>query len=249
KVDSTVLINGEIIQADYFISAIHPSITLEMTDTKLLRKSYRTRINEIEETMSVFSIYISLKPGRFEYLNYNYYHFNNSTVWSVPNYNPKKWPQEFLFLTLPSSNSKKYAETATAMTYMDYEEVRKWEKSGIGKRGNDYEEFKKQKAEILISQIDNQFPGFRSSINNYYTSTPLSMQAYTGTKHGSMYGILHDANEPLKTRVSPKTKIPNLFLSGQNVNIHGVLGVTVSAVLTCTELLGMENLLKKINDA
>jgi all-trans-retinol 13,14-reductase len=64
-----------------------------------------------------------------------------------------------------------------------------------------------------------------------------------------MYGILHDSKEPLKTRISPKTKIPNLLLSGQNINIHGVLGVTVGSVLTCTELLGMENLLKKINDA
>ncbi len=249
KVESVILENGEQIEADHFISAIHPSLTLEMTDTKLLRKSYRNRISEIEETMSVFAIYVSFKPKSFGYLNYNYYHFNENTVWSVPNYDPTKWPQEFLFLTLPTGNSTKYAETATAMTYMSYDEVKEWEESGIGKRGADYEEFKKYKAEKLIQQIDRQFPGFKSSILNYYTSTPLSMKAYTGTRNGSMYGILHDANEPLKTRISPKTKIPNLLLSGQNVNIHGVLGVTVGSVLTCTELLGMEYLMKEINNA
>lgn len=249
KIGSVILNSGEKIEADYFISAIHPSLTLAMTDSKILRKSYRSRINDLEETISVFSIYFDLKPNGFPYLNYNYYHFNENNVWSIPNYDPKKWPQEYLFLTLPTNNSTKFAETATAMTYMHYDEVKSWEKSGIGNRGNDYEEFKKQKAEKLINQIDKQYPGFKASINSYYTSTPLSLKAYTGTRNGSMYGIMHNCNHPLKTRISTKTKIPNLFLSGQNVNIHGALGVTVGSVLTCTEILGMKYLLKKINNA
>ncbi len=249
KIESAELKNGELIEANSFISAIHPTLTLAMTDSKLLRRPYRTRINEIEETISVFAIYISFKPESFPYLNYNYYHFNEDSVWSIPNYNPKKWPQEYLFLTLPSSKSKKYAQTATAMTYMKYDEVGHWRNSSIGNRGDDYESFKKYKAELLIDQIGKQYPGFKSSISNYYTSTPLSMEAYTGTRNGSIYGILHDSNEPLKSRIAPKTKIPNLFLSGQNINIHGVLGVTVSAVLTCTELVGMKYLLDKIQNA
>jgi all-trans-retinol 13,14-reductase len=150
---------------------------------------------------------------------------------------------------LPNSKSKIFAETATAMTYMQYDEVRQWEKSTIGNRGNEYEEFKKYKAEKLIDNIEKQFPGFKDSIESYYTSTPLSMKAYTGTKNGSMYGILHNSNDPLKTKISPRTKIPNLLLSGQNVNFHGVLGVTVASVFTCTEMLGMEYLLEKINNA
>jgi all-trans-retinol 13,14-reductase len=249
KIESAILTNGEVIEADNYISAIHPSLTLAMTDSKLLRKSYRSRINDLEETMSVFATYFSFKPNSFKYLNYNYYHFNENNVWSVPNYNHDKWPQEFLFLTLPNSKSKIFAETATAMTYMQYDEVRQWEKSTIGNRGNEYEEFKKYKAEKLIDNIEKQFPGFKDSIESYYTSTPLSMKAYTGTKNGSMYGILHNSNDPLKTKISPRTKIPNLLLSGQNVNFHGVLGVTVASVFTCTEMLGMEYLLEKINNA
>lgn len=249
KVSSAVTKNGDVIEADYFISAVHPSITLAMTDTPMLRKSYRTRIEEIEETISVFAIYFSFKPESFKYLNYNYYHFHEDSVWSIPNYDPDKWPQEFLFLTLPTGKSEKYAETATAMTYMKYEEVEKWANSGIGDRGEDYEQFKKHKAELLINSIEMQYPGFKSSIQSYYTSTPLSMVAYTGTRRGSIYGIQHDSNEALKTRIAPRTKIPNLLLSGQNVNIHGMLGVTIGSVLTCTEILGMEYLLEKIRNA
>jgi all-trans-retinol 13,14-reductase len=53
----------------------------------------------------------------------------------------------------------------------------------------------------------------------------------------------------LKSFISPRTKIPNLLLTGQNLNLHGVLGVTVSAVLTCSQILGMEYMLEKIHDA
>ena len=64
-----------------------------------------------------------------------------------------------------------------------------------------------------------------------------------------MYGIFHDCNDPLRTRVSSKTKIPNLLLTGQNTNLHGALGVTVGSVMTCSEILGMEYLIQKMNHA
>jgi len=249
EIESAVLSNGEVIEGKYFISAIHPYLTLKMIDPSELRNSYRTRINELEETISVFAIYASFKPDSFKYMNYNYYHFNEDTVWTIPNYNPSAWTQEYLFLTLPTSTSCEYAETATAMTYMKFDEVKKWEKSNIEKRGSDYEAFKNEKAEKFIADIDKQLPGFKESIQHYFASTPLSMKDYTGTRNGSIYGILHDSNQALKTRVSAKTKIPNLLLTGQNTNLHGVLGVTVSAVISASHLIGMDYLIKKVNHA
>jgi len=48
--------------------------------------------------------------------------------------------------------------------------------------------------------------------------------------------------------VAPKTKIPNFYFTGQNIDLHGVLGTTISAVLICSEILGLDYLLKKIVD-
>ena len=64
-----------------------------------------------------------------------------------------------------------------------------------------------------------------------------------------MYGIVHDCNHFLKTTILAKTKIPNLLFSGQNINLHGALGVTVSSVMTCSEILGMDYLIQKMNHA
>ncbi len=41
-------------------------------------------------------------------------------------------------------------------------------------------------------------------------------------------------------------KIPNLFFTGQNINAHGMLGVAVGSIITCSELLGAENLIGQL---
>ena len=62
-----------------------------------------------------------------------------------------------------------------------------------------------------------------------------------------MYGYEKDSNNPMKTFIPSKTKLDNLYLTGQSINMHGVLGVTIGAVVTCSEILGREYLVNKIN--
>ncbi len=116
-------------------------------------------------------------------------------------------------------------------------------------RGEDYEAFKTQKAEKLIGLVNEKFPGFRDAIKTYYTATPLSYRDYIGNSDGSMYGIVKDHNNPLKTFISPRTKLPNLYLTGQNLNLHGILGAAMSGVVTCVAFLGNENIVEKIRNA
>jgi all-trans-retinol 13,14-reductase len=43
-----------------------------------------------------------------------------------------------------------------------------------------------------------------------------------------------------------RTKINNLLLTGQNINLHGILGVPLTAIATCGELMRIEELLEKM---
>jgi all-trans-retinol 13,14-reductase len=136
---------------------------------------------------------------------------------------------------------------------MDIKEVEQWAGTkhttlDDTSRGSGYEAFKKQKAEKLLQYVFEKFPAMKNAIAAYYVSTPLTLRDYMGTDDGSMYGIIKDYNDPVKTLVSPKTKISNLLLTGQNIDIHGVLGVTVSAFLTCSMILGRDYLVRKIRE-
>jgi hypothetical protein len=66
------------------------------------------------------------------------------------------------------------------------------------------------------------------------------------TSRGSMYGYVKDVNRPMQSFLSPKTKIKNLLFTGQSLNMHGILGVTIGAVVTCSEILGKDYLLNKV---
>lgn len=129
---------------------------------------------------------------------------------------------------------------------MNISDVSQWADTAVGRRGAGYEAFKRVKAERLIDVAEKDFPGFRDSIAGYYTSTPLTYRDYTGTQDGSMYGILKDVGLGAACRVPQRTKVPNLLLTGQNINSHGILGVLVGSIVTCSELLTAETIYQQI---
>jgi len=107
----------------------------------------------------------------------------------------------------------------------------------VGRRGSDYDDFKRRKAERLIEVVSRQCPELRDGIAHYYTSTPLTYLDYTGTEGGSMYGVAKDIRLGEACRVPHRTRVPNVLQTGQNINSHGMLGVLVGTIVTCGELL------------
>ena len=57
------------------------------------------------------------------------------------------------------------------------------------------------------------------------------------------------SNSPVSYTHLDVYKRQNLFLTGQNLNVHGALGVTLTAMLTCSEFVGQEYLAKKVGNA
>ena len=104
-------------------------------------------------------------------------------------------------------------------------------------------------ARQLLEFIKSHGIDFTDHIETMYTTTPLSYRDFTGTCDGSAYGIIKDYKCPQIGFVSTRTKLGNLFLTGQNLNVHGALGVTLTSIITCGELLGHECLAKRIGHA
>ena len=69
-----------------------------------------------------------------------------------------------------------------------------------------------------------------------FTSTPLTWRDYTLTPLGTAFGLRKDSRQPLLTILSPRTPIPNLLLTGQNLMLHGLEGVTMTALQTCAKV-------------
>ena len=245
--------NAETYFGDIFISNIEPKTTLKMIGADKFRKSYYSRIQSLEALPSAFSLYLVFKPETFPYFNNNYYHYRDSSrIWNANEYTDASWPEAYMISMNISATDQVWAESLTAITYLKFEEFAQWEAtsntvSEKGDRGTLYEKYKAEKAETFLVEIEKKFPGIRDCIQSVHSSTPLSYRDYIGGHNGNLYGYVKDSNNPMKTFISPKTKLENLFLTGQSINMHGVLGVTIGAVVTCSEILGKDYLINKIN--
>lgn len=248
------LSDGKKLSAKYFVSNLHPAKTIELTQTTLFKQAYKTRIQNLKDTISCFIVNIVLKPGTFKYHSHNYYYHKEGYLWNQADYTEDNWPLGYALFITPSSKHKEYANGLTLFTYMRYEDVLEWKDTfntdtHEQSRGGSYEIFKQKKAEKLIDLACEKFPSIKNCIQSYYTSTPLSFRDYIGTDNGSLYGIAKDYKEPLKTFISPRTKLPNLYLTGQNLNLHGILGAGISGIVTATALTGNNEIIKKIKHA
>ena len=254
KVSSVQMADGSHIYGKNFISNMHPVRTLQMTETDIIKQAYKNRIKNLENSIGGFVINIVLKKNSVKYLKHNYYYHQNGHTWDLIDHTEQNWPLCYAIFFSASSKSEEYAESMTILSYMRYGEVKQWEStfntvSSEEDRGEAYDAFKKRKAEKLISLVEERFPGLSDCIKSYYTATPLSYRDYIGNDDGSMYGIVKDYRNPLKTFISPRTKLPNLFLTGQNLNLHGILGATMSGLVTCIAFTGSESIIEKVRNA
>ena len=231
-----------------FISNIHPVSTIELLPPDSLRKVYVDRIKSLENSSGMFTLYIVLKPNTFPYLNYNYTCGLTHEMWISRGPNDA-WPHSYWFETPASSLSRDFARAVTILSPIGIDMFRKWTDTETDKRGREYEDMKSALAEKLLSKVYEQFPQLKSSIEKYYCSTPLTQIDYTGSPQGSAYGLIKNSEEPIKSHVLPNTKIQNLFLTGQNTNAHGMLGVSTGVFLTLAHITDINSIIKKIKDA
>lgn len=239
--------DGRVFPGDIFISSAHPARTLEMlSGTRLLRPAYRRRIMELPDSPGAFSVYLKFKPGTVPYSRSNYFEYPGGNVWDCEQYTAADWPRGYLYMHFNRDEATDTALTGVVLSYMNYDEVKQWHGTRPMKRGREYEEFKRRRATRLLEELERSHPGLCDCIEEYYTSTPLTYRDYTGVEGGSMYGIAKDITLGAAGRITTATRIPNVLLTGQNVNSHGILGVIVGALLTCSELIPLDSIFAEI---
>ena len=229
----------EQLSAQWVISNAHPAYTLSLVDeTKLIRRIYRKRITSLPNTHGMFTANIRLKPSSLPYQNRNVYiHADYADLWRFKQDDPLS--SILISYYIPEANES-FAPAVDLITPMCWSKVEQWKDKPPGHRGDDYVAMKTSLTESCIEFVSKYIPELKGSIDRVFTSTPLSYHSYTNTVEGSAYGIQKDYNQPMYTILTPRTPIPNLLLTGQSLNLHGILGVSVTSFFTCAEILGSE---------
>ncbi len=249
---SVICQDGEQYEATSFISNLHPSVTMETLGAHYFKPATVKRIKSLKNTVACFVVNINLKENSFPYINHNFYDFFTDEVWNTVDYDSDSWPQVIFSCTSSSSKNTEFADSLSAMVYLKKDEFNEWNTTfntivSPSNRGLGYEEKKLFFENKIINRLCERYPNLRDKIEKVYSSTPLTFKDYLGTPEGEMYGIEKDFNDPAQTIINPRTKISNLYLTGQNIVFHGILGATIGALVTSFNFVNGEEIVNKIN--
>ena len=221
-----------------FISDVHPQITIKwLGESRMVKSMFRRRINAMENSFGMFTVSLVLKRGVLPYFNHNKYVYRKPNVWT---FHKDAGGNGGVMVSCRVPEEGSDARQIDLMTPMPWKVCEPWENTTVGRRGEIYEMLKDHLADECIRLAERVIPGLRDMVERRYTSTPLTWRDYTLTPCGSAYGVRKDCRNLLMTTLSPRTPIPNLLLTGQNLMLHGVEGVTTTAVQTCENILGKD---------
>jgi all-trans-retinol 13,14-reductase len=157
-------------------------------------------------------------------------------------------PFPVVYLSFPSAKDPDFERrhpgraTIEIVAPAPYEIFAPWAGRTWGKRGDDYEALKQSYGERLLEHLYDKVPQVRGRVDYWEVSTPLSMQWFCGWERGELYGLDHDPARLQQRWLRPRTKVPGLWLTGQDVMSCGVTGAMMGGLAAATSVAGLRRM-------
>ena len=170
------------------------------------------------------------------------------------NYNPKTITdatEKFAYISFPSAKdpdwSNRYPGKSTIdiITLLPYDGFENWDGTRWMKRGEAYDQLKEKIAKRLLDVLYKHIPQAKGKIEHYELSTPLTTKHFINYDKGEIYGLDHTPKRFRQRFLKPRTRIKNLYLTGQDVVTAGVAAALFSGVIT-TSAITRKNIIKKV---
>lgn len=250
RICAASLESGETLRAHTFISNAHPKATLALLAPGVMRPAYVHRVESMREGVSCIGGYFTTED-RSVIRHHNIYAMPTDDVdeaYRSAGFGSAQQGPKALFMSFPSDRDPDWSgpRVVLALGLMAYEEVEPFENTRTGERGEAYSRFKEIQGRAVQECAEELAPDLAGKLQCLEVSTPLTHRDFTGALRGSIYGVRHSLDQWGKYALQPRTRVENLLLTGQNVLLPGVLGVTVSAFVTCGFLLGFDYLFGRV---
>ena len=246
--------DGHRIECDCVVSSAGISNTFEhlLSANVVKDAGYDQLLDRVSPSSAHLGVYVGLKQTA-EQLG-----LPKTNFWIYPHNDYDAAVEEFkqnsnapfpvVYISFPSAKDPDYLNrhpgTATIeiVAPAPYEWFEKWQHSTWGKRGDDYEAFKRELGERLMQHLYDKLPQLRGKVDFFEVSTPVSTNWFAGYRHGELYGLDHTAERLQQNWLGPRTRIPGLWLTGQDVLTCGVTGAMMAGMLTTMAMVGMRRM-------
>lgn len=213
---------------------------------------YDRLLAQVKPSMGHLGVYIGLQATAAELslpkTNYWIYPSNNSDA-AVDRFladSTQAFP--VVYLSFPSAKDPDFERrhpgkaTIEIVAPVPYESFAPWAGKTWGKRGADYEALKQSYGERLLEHLYDKLPQVRGRVDHWEVSTPLSMQWFCGWQRGELYGLEHDPVRMRQRWLRPRTRVPGLWLTGQDIMSCGVSGAMMGGLACATAVVGLRRM-------
>jgi all-trans-retinol 13,14-reductase len=147
-------------------------------------------------------------------------------------------PAPVLFCSFPSLKDPQHdpgdemRHTGEAITFVSWDAFERWTGSTWKKRGDDYDAFKQDMADVLLEQYLSHYPKLAPLIDHVELSTPLSTNHFARSARGSIYGLGTEPGRFDDLTITPKTGIKGFYLGGVDASAPGIVGALSGGALS-----------------
>jgi phytoene dehydrogenase-like protein len=154
------------------------------------------------------------------------------------------------YLSFPSlKDPRAHSHTAEIVAPFSYRTLEAFREEPWRRRGTDYESAKGRITEALLDLVEKQHPGFRQLVAYAELATPLTFEYFTAAPSGTIYGYPATPDKFQKPWLAPRTPIKNLYLTGADAAVLGIMGALMGGVATASLLLGPAGFLRIMSAA
>ncbi len=243
--------DGHVIKAPVVISnaGVHNTFAKLMPERMAGKYGYATHLKKVAPSIGHLCLYVGLKASaqslglpQTNYWIYENVDFKGNVA---AFYKDMNQPFPLIFISFPSAKDPeflaKYPDKSTIEIVVPtrYEWFQRWQDKAWGRRGEDYDALKEACSQRLISILYRHFPGLEGKIDYHELSTPLSTDYFCRYSRGEMYGLDHTPERFAENWLRPKTRIPGLYLTGQDVFTCGVSGAAMAGAFCAVKILGL----------
>ena len=216
------------------------------TFTRLLPSQtipFRAELETLPEGLEAVELFLGLKrdPRELGFQGENYWifsSFDHDQICAGRN-DLLDGRAPMAYLSFPSlKDPQARSHTAEIVAPFTYRTLEAFHEEPWKRRGTDYESAKSRITQALLDLVEQQHPGFRDLIAYAELATPLTFEYFTGAPSGTIYGYPATPARFRKTWFTPKTPIRDLYLTGTDAAMLGVMGAMMGGVATASTLLG-----------
>ncbi|MGD0840714.1 MAG: NAD(P)/FAD-dependent oxidoreductase [Candidatus Acidiferrales bacterium] len=216
------------------------------TFTRMLPASavaFRDQLNSLPEGFEVVELFLGLRsdPRKLGFTGGNYWifdSFGHDAIFARRN-ELLNGRAPMAYLSFPSlKDPRAQRHTAEIIAPLSYASLEAFRDEPWRRRGDDYESAKNRITKALMDLIERHHPGFGDLVEYSELGTPLTFENFTAAPSGTIIGFPGTPEKYETPWLGPRTPIKNLYLTGCDAGMLGIMGALMGAIVTASGLLG-----------